>query len=57
MPVALARPRHVFLVAIGSKLLAADQPDKRWEMGREAPDKALKLAQLITGQRLETTGL
>lgn len=46
-----ARPRHVSLVAIGSKLLAAAQPDKRWEMGREAPDKVLKLAQLITGQR------
>lgn len=40
-------------VAIGSKLLAADQQDKRWEMGREAPDKVLKLAGLITGCRLE----
>lgn len=57
MPVALARPCHMSLVAVGSKLLAADQPDKRWEMGTEAPDKVLKLAQLITGRRLETTGL
>lgn len=56
-PVALARPRHVSLVAIGSKLLAEDQPDKRWETGREAPDKVLKLAQLVTGRWLETTGL
>lgn len=45
-------PTHIS-VAIGSKLLAADQPDKRWEMGREAPDKVLKLAGLITGCRPE----
>lgn len=31
--VGLARPCHMSLVAIGSKLLAADQPDKKWEMG------------------------
>lgn len=45
-------PTHIS-VAIGSKLLAADQQDKRWEMGREASDKVLKLAGLITGCRLE----